>query len=223
MDTKRAHQVITGALMSDASLRMSKRSINALMQVNLSGWRHMDWIQEIGDALRTLGIVYRTDKRVGHSRGKDYELCHLLTRTHPLLTSLYHRWYAGGSKEFPEDLSLTPAATAHWFMGDGSSSFTRFYGVKVNIAVGSQHSVAIAMRELRRLGVENTQDSVQSGPFHCLGICSSREVTKFMKLIEPFILPSYEYKVKYPRLLKKDTDSILDSLKARLRCSGQLS
>lgn len=45
------------------------------------------------------------------------------TRCDLSLTPIYRRWYPNGKKHVPEDLVLTPLTVAHWFCGDGTSSY----------------------------------------------------------------------------------------------------
>lgn len=194
-----AMDVLTGAVMSDAGVRMQPKSVNAILQVNLSGWEHVDWLSSVGEALIVLGVEYHIRKTIGMSKGKEYQLCYLLTRVHPLITSIYREWYPDGSKEFPPNLELNPLRVANWFMGDGCSTWLRGSHVVVVLKIGSERSVSIAAGALSELGVEQTNDNLcNRGTFHDLRFASDAEVTRFMAMVEPHMLPSYTYKVKYP-------------------------
>lgn len=58
------------------------------------------------------------DKRTN----KVYYGCRIATRSLPVFTDLYYKWYDNGIKVIPKDLKLTPLMIAVWFADDGSVS-----------------------------------------------------------------------------------------------------
>lgn len=118
-------EVFDGVMLSDASLKFSKKGKNAWFSMGLSGSEHMDWLTFVKTTLVALGVpvhdrglgLYR-----GFSKGKSYIGALLQSSSQPFLTKQHERWYNGNTKIVPEDVAITPLSVANWFMGDGSSS-----------------------------------------------------------------------------------------------------
>lgn len=201
----RSLAAIEGTLLSDAGLFALTQNCNALYRISLSGEEHSDWLDVIEAILTSAGVVVmRSCKERDNVRGR-YMHNMLWTRVHPELTTLYKRWYAGGIKEVPSDFILTPLSLANWFMGDGCSSWCP--GDRVSVYFSSQNfsrrSTDYLKGALARLGINQVNDHKPSrgcGPGVELAITSMDNIASLMTIVEPLIVPSYRYKVKYPRL-----------------------
>jgi len=199
--------VVEGTLLSDAGLFALTSNSNAIYSISLSGKEHDDWLNSIEEVLTSVGVsVLRSCKERENIRG-SYMHNMLWTRVHPELTLLYEGWYANGVKEVPANFTLTPVSLAHWFMGDGCSSwcFDGLVSVYFSTQRFSRASTNHLKRELSKLGVMQVNDHKPSKgdvPGVELAITSADNITKLMSIVDPFILTSYRYKVKYPRRLK---------------------
>ena len=72
--------------------------------------------------LSPLGLTkYRESSYLDKRTGKEYKSLNFWTKTIPILTELYNKFYSNKVKLVATDLSLlTPVAIAHWIMQDGS-------------------------------------------------------------------------------------------------------
>lgn len=208
-----AQQVFDGVMLSDGGLGVPRKGINARFQIKLSGEEHIDWLYHIRDALWALGVSVSPGypKLVAHQIGR--QPCVMLsTLCDPFLTRQYHRWYPHNVKEVLEDFQFTPVSLANAFMGDGSSSARYPHSVMnrtvyVKLCTESYSLLGISRIEqaLFRLGITEVNRIQQyrnlknggSGVRVYLRQCS---VDSFMDIVEPYILPSYRYKIKRKRL-----------------------
>lgn len=190
-----ASEVLDGTLLSDAGISIPRGSIKGVYQIALSGREHMDWLYYIKDALDALEVKVgsgypRFFTRIGPT-GKPYDYCVLQSRSSLTLACVFLRWYHSGRKEVPEVLRLTPTCLANWFMGDGTSP-RGSRGLKVSFATHgfSTPSVELLEHLLGSLGFHVSDTRV--------GIYLHQDsVDDFMRMVEPHIVPSYRYKVKY--------------------------
>ncbi len=205
MDKNTAADILAGAVLSDGSLTASHGVGNRYFSIGLSGTKHLDWLLEIKSALLTLGIgitdTYPKEYQ-SVSKGKPYIVHKLCSRTSRYLTVMADSWYVNGQKEVPEDFTLSVVSLAHWFMGDGSS----FYGNPGSVfALLCTHglnmkSVEVLERELKRLGINdigrNHSSKVVKGSGTGISIRLG-SIQEFMMITDPYVLPSFKYKVKF--------------------------
>lgn len=202
-----ALRVLEGALLSDAGLFRQPRSDNAYFYIGLSGASHVDWLCHIKEALELFNIDIgpqypRIFSRVNYS-GKLVENCHLQTRVSSFLTALHYRWYPDGVKIVPPDLLITSRTLANMFMGDGSSSLRNDYSVptscvRLSVPGFDLPSVQTLERQLELMGLRTGRShsrNIKKGAGITISI-HNESVNKFMSKVEPFIFPSYSYKVK---------------------------
>jgi len=219
MNKSEAQQVFDGAMLSDAGVYFAhggKPTENAYFNIGLSGWIHDDWLNIILTSLRILlgqdrinSISHRTAKRTD---GQLYEYCGIITRTHPLLTNIRHKWYPYGYKQVPGDIRLTPLVLSHWFMGDGdsvwgASGLPNLVEARFGTYCFSRKEVDY-LRELLKefdINTSSTQEykNLIHGDGYRIRIRNSSAVNKFMDLIEPYTAMSYQYKIKRPWLKKR--------------------
>lgn len=199
-------EVFDGVMLGDGCLRPMNAS--AFFSVDLSGITHIDWLYVARDALISLDVpVSRGHPRLnkGVSHGKAYYGCLLSSRSCAYLAEQYRRWYPDGVKIVPKNLKLTPATVANWFMGDGSSVQHQYKdkpGHKYVEAKFATHNymeedVELLRTLLEQLGVKNSKVYPDRG-YYFISVCNEEGVIWLMHAIEPFIVPSYRYRVKYP-------------------------
>jgi len=196
MDTREATQIIDGVMLSDGGVKLvhGKRSISLTPVFTLSqhSYQHVDWLNSVRLALATLGV--------SSSEPKEYRPSYIQfhSRTHPFIAELRWRWYPAGIKVVPLDLVLTPLCLANWFMGDGlSSTDDRFMRPAVVVRLSS---ASFTLPEHKRLvslleGLAIAAFIGRSGKYLHINV-SQWPVDRFMDLVEPFILPSFAYKLK---------------------------
>ena len=195
--------VLDGAMLSDANIYPSKgsretsRYLDSYFRIQLGGRHHMDWLRYLKEQLGALGILFTsTYPKLAKRNSDDYTSSWLISRTSPLLTAQRRRWYPSGSKVVPSDLALSPVSLANWFMGDGSSSWQKYDAVMVTLATHSfsRCDVDRLRCEMGKLvihtGVANYSD------YDVITVLQD-SVDLLMRTIEPFIVPSFEYKIKY--------------------------
>lgn len=202
-------EVLDGVLLSDGSLYINSSIRNARFRINLSGSKHIDWLNAIKEALALLGVFvspqYPELEQKLSSFGKLYTEARLQSRCHPALTVERHRWYKRCydnkiHKVVPADLVLSPCSIAHWFMGDGNS---RKYGVTVPVYISTEaydvSSVKVLENQLHNFGIKTGRGIKSPKPMFGAGVLISvlqKSVNAFMDIVEPYILPSYAYKIK---------------------------
>lgn len=204
-----AREVLSGAVFSDGFLSRHGAGGNSYFSIQLSGKEHIDWLHTIKRALLLLGVEVPD----GHpyvfpviKKGKLYEYCFLRSHVSPTLTRMRDLWYPDGVKEVLEDFHFTLASLANAFMGDGNSSLDHRDPTAVHVRLCTQkfslHSIGLIEEALCEIGILNT------GREHCKGTGKGAgiglsilqdSVNRFMRVVEPYIEPSYRYKVKYRR------------------------
>jgi len=203
MELDMAKEAFDGIMLSDGSLRKDG-SANALFQMDLSGRQHLDWLNYVKDALLTLGVMvssmYPKVKLTQRSYNSEfYDYCSLYSRTSPMLGLQYRRWYPEKKKIVPSDLKITPVVLAHWFMGDGSSSWMHTNYVKCCFCTQcfTLLDTERLIPKMKELGLERPYLNKQ-GPGEVIVIGNTADVQRLMDIIEPYVLPSYKYKIKRP-------------------------
>ena len=199
-------EVLDGVMLSDGCLRPMNAS--AFFSIDLSGTDHIDWLYVIGDTLECLNVPVsqghpRLNKGISH--GKTYYGCLLSSRSCMYLAEQYRRWYPKGIKIVPRDVRLTPATVANWFMGDGSSVWHQYKSMPGHKYVEAKFATHNYTKEdvellkglLEQFGVKNPRVYPDRG-YYYISVCNEEGAVWLMHTIEPFIAPSYEYRIKYP-------------------------
>lgn len=198
-----AEQLFDGVMLGDGGLVQFRPGGAAHFSMSLVGEDKLAYMGQVARALSSLGIrISDGYPKVSHSvsRGKPYTRCDLLTLSHSLLALERGRWYRKGKKEVPPDLYLTPLSLSHWFMNDGSSSFTKYVTVYVSLSTYcfSIDSMEILERELSCLGIDSFRGKdkrVALGAGIRLFVRQT-SVNRFMDIVEPYIVEPFKYKVK---------------------------
>jgi len=167
----------------------------------------MSYLGYVKEALESLGVVIcsgnpRVTRRKFSHSGKPYDYCYLETRTALFIAAQFRRWYPDKHrKQVPEDLELTPLALAKWFEGDGTSSKSApgrplFDCVNLCTQSFNSYSVNLLGAQLSRLNVHTTVQYNKSKPkIYIL----QDSVDDFMRIIDPYVIEPYRYKIKYRR------------------------
>lgn len=207
-DLEKNNEVITGTLLSDATLRDAIKG-HSIMSMEQRYDRN-EFIFELGKELRRLGLSYSTNNRFRTRpdfTDKQLHSIYLNSNSNWFFTLLRDRWYPNGIKIVPYDILLNAKTIAWWFMGDGCSSNYRNGNVSIIFCTNSfqEYELDLLIKKLNKLGMKGWIKRK-----NMLFLNRFQEVTKFMKIIEPHILKCFHYKIKYP-IRKKDYDIIKEN------------
>lgn len=198
-NSNEAEQAFDGVMLGDGHL---SRGQYGMFKLGQTGVQHKDWLLLVRSALEVLGVdcppvkVYaskscatREQSLLWSYSGSDW------------VTQQRKRWYPDGKKVVPNDLVFTAIMLAHWFMGDGSSSYIPGSG---SVAIwfctdgfdsASVDSLIVKLRLLRILHVTKCRHK-KEGSFRLL--VRAADQRRFMELVGPHVVPSYSYKIKWP-------------------------
>lgn len=192
-------EIVEGCLLGDGSLRKRANMRNAYFITSKTGLGHLDRLEQIKQALGYDNTTVKPFPNRGGYKSKNKETLWLWTRTNTELTDMYCLWYPSGKKVMPSALELSPRSLASFFMDDGSSSWL---GTGVMVSFYPQ---GFTLREIERLG-----RLIRGFGFNCysnygtpsamprLVIRDKASVRMFMDTVQPYVTPSFAYKLKYP-------------------------
>ena len=173
--------LIVGTLLGDGAMRCK---VNALIEINHSAEQrvYVDWKHQ------QLAELVGTPPKPRNGRGGRVAY-RFTTLSRPELTPYFRAFYPNGKKVVPP-VTLTPIALAVWFMDDGSKSYRALY---LNT---QQFELEDQMRLLEMLkvqfGIHATLNRDKT--YHRIRI-AVRSVDRFVELIRPHLLNSFEYKI----------------------------
>jgi hypothetical protein len=202
-------EVFVGILLSDGYITKfrSKQETSGLQIKQVL--KHKSWLFYIKDELNKYGYKCSLSNKIQKVNNKIFKAKVLETNVTKELGEEKKHWYPYGIKIVPRDITITPKTLAYWYMGDGGV----WRGGK------DEHSVKITLytngftledneflkEKLHELGIEskiNIKHVTSYQKDYCvLLIQKASEVTKFMDLVKPYIIPCFKYKLQYPKLV----------------------
>ncbi len=234
MNKVEALQILNGLLLGDGGIHLVSGG-GRFTIVQTGGTEHIDWLLYIKRALSTLEIYTSANfpaiRQTMTARGKPMQVLSLCSLTSSFLKDLYYIWYPEHKKTVPEDICLTPVTIAHWFMGDGCSTYQcrhRSSYVEVFFATDSfqLHEVHSLVRQLHLLGIGGAYCGVRYNgkhhkPYPRIYINRGSPINTLMDMIEPHICESFRYKIKRPRYRWKPVSEVpkeadFDALRGKL-------
>nr|ALA63886.1 putative LAGLIDADG homing endonuclease [Lithotrichon pulchrum] len=204
--TEQQKEVIIGKLLGDASIRTSQCNFCVKFEQKYTQIDYIIHLYEIFEPYVGTGPKMRVIQNTFH---RDYGVsCWFRTYSHIDFKYYENRFYQTDAKGkrrkvVPQNIHqmLTPRALAYWFMDDGSYIFTSASkGQKSGLCcclntqgfTYSEQKVLIkALKQTFDLDVNRVKDR----NYYRLVIQTQSE-NAFKQLIEPFILPSLQYKLK---------------------------
>lgn len=170
---------------------------------------HEDYVDWQANILENICPVVKALKpaHVDNNGWKHQDVFTLTSRSLPFFTTLRNRWYLEGKKVMsPHDILLFDAESlAILYMDDGclnknSGRSKRNYSITL-----STQSFSWADNKLLRDYIADKFDvhfnikkvSYPSGMKYCL-YCTQKQVPTFIKIVKPYILPSFLYKTELP-------------------------
>lgn len=189
-----AAQVFDGAMLGDAGLAPYPIH-KASLYLSQTGREHLDWLELVKEALICLGSDTETGVRGRQTTGgRQYEESWLYAKTSPFLSAQYKRWHPERRKVVPKDLVLAPISLANWFVGDGSSSWRKndpeYVSVDYATHCFTPEDHAILIKLLALLDIKASVSGKH------LATTDGISVNKLMGLIQPYVVESFQYKIK---------------------------
>ena len=196
--TDRQKEILIGTILGDAHLeKLYTPELSRLkIEHSYKQKEYVDWFyEEFKNWIRTK--PKEKIKKVFGKIHKNYGFC---TYGHGLLGNFQKEFYAEKKKVIPDNLfkNITLLSLAVWYMDDGSIKSNKHKGVFLNAQSFSEKDVKTLQSILEnKFGLTSATRKDESGEQIYLGGKSGEE---FIKIIEPFVIPSMKYKI--PRVLR---------------------
>ena len=208
-----AQSILDGLLLGDGNLdlgggRSARFRLSRQASTEEGEEKVRDYLSGIAEALRTLGIELPPGQPTTRTM-KGKKMLGVRSRSSPLLTGLYDRWFgppSGPRRKVPEGLELTPLTLAHWFESDGSTTLEQGNLVRLVIRpcqFGREGNLKL-QKLLESIGIKvrlrRSYDKRYNTECWHLAINDASTVNRFLDMVEPHIHPRYRDKVKRPWL-----------------------
>jgi recombination protein RecA len=178
-------ELLIGSLLGDGHLRLHRKKVVFEFLQSPEREFYVRWKHRVLGDLACPKIYHQMGKR---------EYYKLVTKTHPELTELYSLFYREGRKIVPEQIGkiMTPFAVAVWFMDDGSKSKNAIYFNTQGFSVLEQFRLIKVLRRFQIIATLN-----RDGKYYRLRVLK-RCNSKFLKLVRPYVLKEFAYKLPTP-------------------------
>jgi len=178
-------EIVNGILLSDGCISKSRANRNYYIT-------HSSIIEPYSDFIRSeLSFPIRKTKYLGGKRSTklgDFiakDSYALRTGVDPVWTELRSQWYPNGRKIAPE-ISLTPTACLHWFLGDGS--LDNQTGIILCTDSFDPNSIQFLRKQLHELGFKTLTNAKNRV------IIPNSSVYEFLNYIGQSPVPEFAYK-----------------------------
>lgn len=174
--------ILIGSLLGDGTMR---KKINAYLEINHAYSQKVlvDWIYS-----KFKNLVITPPKwRKGNGSREAYRF---FTRSLPILTLFYNKFYINGEKIIPNNLKLNALSLAVWFMDDGSKSRSSIYLNTQQFTVEEQIKLIKILKN--QFGLEST---LNKDKIYFRIRVRSESSKKMVKIIKDYILPEFRYKL----------------------------
>ena len=173
--------LIEGCLLGDGYMRC-KTHAHLQITHSINQKTYVDWkYQLLKDYVLTKPKPYKGNgNRVGYR---------FFTRSLPLMTEFYKRYYKDKIKVIPKDLQLNSFSLAVWFMDDGSKSRNSCYLNTQQFRLSDQNYLVKVLH--KQFGIKPNLDKDK---IYFRLRFSVEDTKRLKKLIQGFILPEMQYK-----------------------------
>jgi len=185
-------ELIIGTVLGDASILQNSRG-NAHLSIAHSV-KQLDYLQYKQELLkpfsRPIGEYGRYDKRYG----RTYWTHRFFTRCHPFLTELRQVFYGNNGKELPAKIieNLTARSFSFWYFDDGNNMTGYATTIcTVSFPVDQVRTACEILGDKWGISCHPTKDGriyIRAGSYD-----------RMEQLIQPFMIPSMEYKLGFKR------------------------
>ena len=180
--TEAQEALIVGCLLGDGAMRCKT---HALLEINHSvdqrayvEWKY-GWLRH---------LVATPPK--ARASGWQRTAYRFTTRSLPVLTPWYRRFYADGQKRVPEDLVLRPLSLAVWLMDDGAKSYRTVYFNTQKFDRTSQDRLIEMLQQQHSIDARPNRDK----QYWRLRITVG-SIGRLAALVRPYLLPMFGYKL----------------------------
>ena len=111
-------EILSGVLLGDGNLRLGVRSKNASFTYTSKEKDHVDFVFKYFKEFCTNNEIKFTsyfDKRTN----KTYSRYYFTTKSLPIFTNYYNKWYINKKKIIPDEITLSNDSLLLWYIGDG--------------------------------------------------------------------------------------------------------
>jgi len=198
--SKEQEQILLGTLMGDSGLHVGKTDRNAGLQVShrAEDGEYLMWKYR---SLRSTGLFHPPTFKV---RGSGQRQWILRSKHHSLFTSLYNLFYAGRKKVVPQEVlyRLGPLGLAVWYQDDGCLMVRKgrchAYHPLIRLSTESfSQDEALMIRDWLISAWDVPFRVCPNPPGWRLALSIEKEVTKFLKLMGPHVVPCMKRKVRW--------------------------
>lgn len=179
--SEKQKSLIEGCLLGDGYMRCKT---NAHLQIthSIKQKDYVDWkYQVLSEFVLTPPKSYKGNgTRIGYR---------FFTRSLPIFTNYFFRFYKK-QKIIPRNLNLTALTLAVWYMDDGSKSGRSCYLNTQNFTSADQEFLISILQKKYNLQARRDKDK----KYFRLRF-TFEDSQKFVRIIEPYILPSMQYKI----------------------------
>ncbi len=174
--------LLDGILMSDGNLTIPGQCRSPRYQQTCKEPTFLEWV---ASWLPTPGRISGP-----HASGK-YQYWLLSTRTDPLYSAAYQRWYPDGRKRLPGDLQITPPLLLTEYLGDGfllADAARRIQRLELG-------TYGFAREDLREIVVKLEREGLKFRLKANKALyLNGSQVCKFLRYIGPCPVPALAYK-----------------------------
>lgn len=180
--TEAQEALVVGCLLGDGAMRCKT---HALLEINHS----VDQRAYVEWKYRQLEPLVSTPPKARPAGWKRIAY-RFTTRSLPSLTPIYWRFYRDGTKQVPEDLTLSPLSLAVWLMDDGAKSYRAVYfNTQKFDEVSQERLIQILLREYSICARPNRDKH-----YWRLRIAVD-SVGRLANVVRPHLLPMFSYKL----------------------------
>jgi len=194
-------QLILGSLLGDARLECRSKSIRtkhtARLRIHQSN-KQKDYVFWKYENLKDLVLKGPRFTKVGHDskRNKDHYSWYFHTQSNEALGLIHKLFYQDNIKVVPGDLieMLDPLGIAVWYMDDGSNNSSN---ITLNThGFSNEEQEMIRDFFLDKFAIRTTLVKDRNKFKIAIGCY---EFPRFMNIVQPYIIPSMNYKIVSPR------------------------
>lgn len=197
-DKQYVTKIVAASLLGDGSVGVPPDgSVNAKYRQPKTV-DHMDYVNWLSERLSTVTTTNQYEWQPRMPNAKRQVM--LQTRTHPFYTSFRNRMYPNGHKVVdPHYLTLIDwEFMAVWYQEDGSTVVDRDYVRPIIctdcFSYGDNHHLRQAVGE--KLGIDLNVASYRAKGLQKYRLrVRPKDINKFMDGIEPYVAPSFSYKI----------------------------
>jgi len=210
--TKIQKEYLLGALLGDDALFRKKEEtypslkvVHSAKQKDYVFWKYNIWEDIVLSGVKKINVWVKN---------KKYSTFRFYTREHPAFLHFYNLFYKNGPKRLSREIlnNLTPFSIAIWYMDDGTYIKSRGRSWIATNSFSYQEHLIIQEYFKEKWNLPTTVGTSDSGT-HYLKFNTGNTI-KFLKIIEKYIIPCFNYKIEpgrkllYRRLSFRELDYI---------------